>query len=292
MIIVRSAKYAWLQANWRHVTKTPSFGAWNRAWRRMELSSVNFTFSFFFNKCPFKHANVELQPALALSSPAPGILYTFPCGVNVFLFSIVLSFYWVLIVSERLEGRLYFLPTVYWKTVLLTELIFRWSCFLSFTQVSKTTMLAEFRSCFPFSSQIAFFSLLSSSWSESFKIVSSLRNSILSPSPADRRLACLTMVYFREVWCLQMDDCLWCFLRFSSVRGAGESPWLRVIHFFSHCLRLQMKFGLTIKYIFYTYPFHDYFTSILTVEQTRLVTGCVLSYKMISKRKRKVNKRE
>ena len=153
-------------------------------------------------------------------------------------------------------------------------------------------MLAEFRSCFPFSSQIAFFSLLSSSWSESFKIVSSLTNSVLSPSPADRRLACLAMVYFREVWCLQMDDCLWCFLRFSSVRGAGESPWLRVIHFFSHCLRLQLKFGLTIKYIFYTYPFHDYFTSILTVEQTRLVTGCVLSYKMISKRKRKVNKRE
>ena len=104
------------------------------------------------------------------------------------------------------------------------------------------------------------------------------------------------MVYFREVWsavwCLQMDDCLWCFLRFPSVRGAGESPWLRVIHFFSQCLRLQLKFGLTIKYIFYTYPFHDYCTSILTVEQTRLNTGCVLSYKMISKRKRKVNKRE
>ena len=78
----------------------------------------------FFNKCPFKHANVELQPALALSRPAPGILDNFLCRVNVFLFSIVLSFYWVLIVSGRLEGRLDFLPTVYWKTVLVTELNF------------------------------------------------------------------------------------------------------------------------------------------------------------------------
>ena len=83
-----------------------------------------YIFIFFFNKYPFKHANVELQPALASSSPAPGIPDTFPCGVNVFLFSIVLSFYWVLIVSGRLEGRLDFLPTVYWKTVLVTELNF------------------------------------------------------------------------------------------------------------------------------------------------------------------------
>ena len=99
-----------LQANWRHVTKTPSFGAWNRAWRRMELWSVIFTFSFFFffDKCPFKHATVKLQPALGLSRPAPGILDTFLCRVNVFLFSIVLSFYWVLIVSGRLD----------WKTLL------------------------------------------------------------------------------------------------------------------------------------------------------------------------------
>ena len=49
-----------------------------------------------------------LSPALASSRPAPGIPDTFPCGVNVFLFSIVLSFYWVLIVSGRLD----------WKTLL------------------------------------------------------------------------------------------------------------------------------------------------------------------------------
>ena len=63
----------------------------------------------------FKNANFTLQPpAHASSGPAaPGaILDTFPCEVNVFLFSIVLSFYWVLILSGT-EGRLDFLPTVY-----------------------------------------------------------------------------------------------------------------------------------------------------------------------------------
>ena len=79
----------------------------------MELKSVNF--DFFYKHC-FKNANVTLQPAAHESSrpAAPGaILDTFPCGVNVFLFSIVLSC--VLIVSGTLEGRLDFLPTVYWE---------------------------------------------------------------------------------------------------------------------------------------------------------------------------------
>ena len=75
------------------------------------------TFTISQKHC-FKNANVTLQPAAHASSrpAAPGaILDTFPCGVNVFPFSIVLSFYWVLIVSGRLEGRLDFLPTVYWE---------------------------------------------------------------------------------------------------------------------------------------------------------------------------------
>ena len=83
----------------------------------MELRSVNFSFFFFYKHC-FKNSNVTLQPAAYASSrrAAPGaILDTFPRGVNVFLFSIVLSFYGVLIVSNlgTLEGILDFLPTVY-----------------------------------------------------------------------------------------------------------------------------------------------------------------------------------
>ena len=65
----------------------------------------------------FKNANFTLQPAAHASSgpAAPGaILDTFPCEVNVFLFTIVLSFYWVLILSGT-EGRHDFLPTVYWE---------------------------------------------------------------------------------------------------------------------------------------------------------------------------------
>ena len=105
-----------LQANWQHVTKTTSFGALNRAWRNGTKVGQLFIF-IFLNKCRFKNANVALQPAAhTLSRPAPGaILDTFPCGVNVFLFSTVLSFYWVLIISGRLDGRLDFLLTVYWE---------------------------------------------------------------------------------------------------------------------------------------------------------------------------------
>ena len=58
-------------------------------------STLDFQFFLFvFNKCPFRHANVELQPALALSRPA----------TYVFLFSIVLSFYWVLIFRKGQKG--------------------------------------------------------------------------------------------------------------------------------------------------------------------------------------------
>ena len=70
-----------------------------------------------FGKIPIRISEskkVTLQPVAHASSrpAAPGaILDTFPCGVNVFL----LSFYWVLIVSGTLEGRLDFLPTVYWE---------------------------------------------------------------------------------------------------------------------------------------------------------------------------------
>ena len=74
--------------------------AWNYG-----RSTLDFHFFFFFNKCPFKHANVELQPALPLSRPAPGILDNFLCRVNVCLFSIGLSFYWVLIVSGSRPGQ-------------------------------------------------------------------------------------------------------------------------------------------------------------------------------------------
>ena len=71
-------------------------------------------------KHSFKNANGTLHPASHASSrpAAPGaILDTLPCGVNVFLFSIVLSFYYVLIVSNlgTLEGILDFLPKVYWE---------------------------------------------------------------------------------------------------------------------------------------------------------------------------------
>ena len=85
----------------------------------MELMSVNFSFFKFFYKHCFKNANVTLQPAAHASSrpAAPGAIDTFPCGVNVFLFSIVLSFYYVLIVSNlgTQEGILDFLPKVYWE---------------------------------------------------------------------------------------------------------------------------------------------------------------------------------
>ena len=81
-------------------------------------SSYPFTFLVSAFTISQKDVNVTLKPAAHASSrlAAPGaILDTFPCGVNVFLFSIVLSFYCVLIVSGTLEWRLDFLPTVYWE---------------------------------------------------------------------------------------------------------------------------------------------------------------------------------
>ena len=116
-VLVRAAKYASVAKLIDSTTRKLLLLMHHIGHDVRELRLVKFLLFFFYKHC-FKNANVTLQPAAHESSrpAAPGaILDTSPCGVNVFLFSIVLSFYYVLIVSNlgTLEGILDFLPKVY-----------------------------------------------------------------------------------------------------------------------------------------------------------------------------------